>query len=524
VNPGVGLWSSKLHDAIKPRTHILMEPDTDLYLPFLQHLLEKENSTYKLIPESGIIWSSLDKLGTENHLPHQEILSKGDARLEKANDTLLFIANLGYYPSKAYRGFPSVTTLMIHQLLSAVRAHSIFQGYGLVRMLIWMRDRDKNAIFPRVISQRKKFSVEAEVTCENIFEVAGSDELSSIYRREHAIDLEGARNVLDRMKSANVKTPEHRIGSLQNEAAQNLHQAKDTDAGVIRPFQEELKEMEERYARQEFCSYYDKTGKPVYINDAKRSAMNSGTPEWTRLLQLRWRLNQANSNADKLNSFLDEYDEIATARARLQGADTVEAKAELDALHERQMKWQDGVERLTGSNGASLWIRLDDRRAFRQDPPILLWDRREAEPLKVVSDDFFPQQEMCLLDFHPRSVWPVFQGKKFANYDYFEFMLTALYTNPTLSVVRGLKALAPGAAEWIIPRCPSLTDTTKGGVVDLEHLSVRTLNQDMLREMIEAWMDWPFRPTKAEMLVRTDGRRSWSGDDDDLETTVPGFS
>ena len=527
VNPGVGLWSSKLHNAIKPRTHILMEPDVELYMPFLDPLLKKQKSTYKLVAESGIIWDSYKKLEAEGYLAHQKLLSKGDLQLEQSNDSLLFIANLGYYPNKAYQGFPSITTLMIHQLLSAVRTHSIFQSYGLVRMLVWMRDKEKRVVFPRVISQRKKFAVEAEITCNSIFEIAGSDELPSTWRREHALDLEGAQRVLGNMAKYKLKTPDSRIGKLEREASQKANKLIDASAATIRPFLKDLEEMEARFARREFCSYYDDEGNPVYLNSesmpAKALRNGTRTPEWTQLLKLRYRLNQANSITDKLDYFLMEHDSLAAEYSKLQDSDSEEAqhkKAELDG---RRSKWRVKVESLPGNLESLLWQRIDDRRAFRQDPPILLWDRREVEPLKVVDKDFFPHQEMCLLDFQPKSIWSVFKGKDISTYDYFDFMIAALYTNPTHSIVRGLKALAPGADEWIIPRCPSLTDTAKGGAIDLEQLSIRTLNQEMLRELMEAWMEWPFQPTKAEMMVRAGTRSNMPGDEDDFDHMTAGL-
>jgi mitochondrial transcription factor 1 len=520
VNPGAGLWSSKLHDAVKPRSHILFEPDFELYQPFLQPLLDKKGSKYKLIPKSGILWDNLNLVKSKDYLPSQEVFSKGDARLEKSNDSLLFIANLGHYPSKIYQGFPSISALMVHQLLSAVRTHSLFQEYGLVRMLIWMHDKEKKVAYPRVITHRKKFSIEAEISCENIFEIAGSDEFASRFRREHRLDLEGARTVLSRMTKANIETPSARMGKLQTGALHNLEIPAESGTSAIRPILKDLEEMEARYARREFCSYYGDDGKPVYLDAEIAQRGPKGlkrTPEYLQLLALRWRLNYINSNNDRVDHFLVEYESILAEQQKLAQVDTPDAQERKDELRKQLLAWKAQVDRLPPNVEPLLWQRIDDRRAFRQDPPILLWDRREAEPLAVFEEDFFPQHEMCLLDFHPKSIWPVFQGEKIANYDYVEFILSALFINPTHSIIRGLKALAPGADEWIIPRCPSLTNTAKGGLTDLNLLSIRTLNQDMLREIMEAWMDWPFRPTKGEMISKMGNRGNWSGDDDDFE-------
>ena len=521
MNPGAGLWSSKLHDAIKPRSHILFEPDFKLYQPFLQPLLDQKGSKYKLIPKSGILWDNLNLVKSRDYLPNQELLQKGDPRLEKSNDSLLFIANLGHYPSKIYQGFSSISSLMVHQLLSAARTHSIFQEYGLVRMLIWMRDKEKKVVHPRVITHRRKFAIEAEVSCETLSEIAGSDEFASKFRREHGLDLDGARVVLDSMTKANIETPSARMGKLQTEVLRNIETSTEGTRGIIHPALKDLKEMEARYARREFCSYYDEDDNPVYLDlegtlrgprDVQR------TPEYLQLLALQSRVKHLNNNNDRADRFILEYESIIAEQQKLEQVDTPDVQEKKDKLQKQLLAWKAQVDRLPPNIEPVIWHRIDDRRAFRQDPPILLWDRREAEPLVVFEKDFFPQQEMCLLDFQPKSIWPIFQGENITNYDYVEFILSTLLINPSQSVVRGLKALAPGADEWIIPRCPSLSNTAKGGVTELGHLSVRTLNQDMLQEIMEAWMDWPFRPTKREMISKMGTRDSWSGDDDDMES------
>lgn len=520
MNPGAGLWSSKLHDAIKPRSHILFEPDFALYQPFLQPLLDQDGSKYKLIPKSGILWDNLNLVKGVDFLPDQELLPKGDPRLEMSNDSLLFVANLGYYPSKIYQGFPSISLLMVHQLLSAIRTHSIFQEYGLVRMLIWMRDKEKKVVYPRVITHRRKFAIEAEISCKTISEIAGSDELASKYKRQHELDLESTRNVLKRMAKANVETPRARMGKVQAETLQNPEILSEGSRDTLHPISKELKEMEARYARREFCSYYDDDGNPVYLDPEgtlRGPRATKRTPEFIRFMWLRSRLKYLNTNSDRADRFILEYESIIAEQQILEHVDTINAQERRDELEKRLLAWKFQIDRLPPNAEPAIRQRIDDRRALRQNPPVLLWDQREAEPLVVLENEFFPPQEMCLLDFQPRSIWPVFKGNNLANYDYFEFIVGTLLTNPSQSVSRGLKALAPGADEWIIPRCPSLTNAANGGATDLDQLTIRTLNHDMLQEIMEAWMGWPFRPTKSEMISKMGSGDSWTGDDDDVE-------
>src|ERR1700693_5894906 len=78
VNPGIGIWSEKLHNVLKPRTHILFEADHRLYQPILQPLLDAPGSTFKLIPKSGLVWGHMEKVLSDEYLPHQEPLVRGD--------------------------------------------------------------------------------------------------------------------------------------------------------------------------------------------------------------------------------------------------------------------------------------------------------------------------------------------------------------------------------------------------------------------------------------------------------------
>ncbi len=58
IYPGAGLWSRKLHEALQPRSHILMEPDK-IYKPFLEPLLSTPNAT--LVTKSASCGTTLTK-------------------------------------------------------------------------------------------------------------------------------------------------------------------------------------------------------------------------------------------------------------------------------------------------------------------------------------------------------------------------------------------------------------------------------------------------------------------------------
>jgi transcription factor 1 len=502
-----------------------MEPDKDFYHPFIQPLLDQPESTYKLIPKSGILWDNLETATSKSLLPYQEPLKQDDPRREQLNDTLLLIANLGYYPKKSFLGFPSITTLMVHQLLAASRAHSLFHKYGQVRMLIWMINSEKVAILPKTVTTRKRSSIEAEISCEYIHEVAGSQQEDIIWHREYSVDIESAIHIKEKMKQAGLVTPEDRKGDLERQAETGEAMLEDSSGVERRPFFEELEALEAGFARKELVSAYKIDGTPIYdeireetgkMVDNKKHKLHIRTPEHRRLAFLRYRLKQANKLDSTAEGILKEYDEITDQHSAILRS-RVPDQEKISELEERISDWKTKFDDISHKTTRRVIARrIEDRRAFRQNPPLLLWDQRDAEPLEVSEHDFLPKQEMCLLDFQPKSLWPILLENNLSNYDYFEFLMSSIFMFPTQTIAQALKSVAPGADEWIIPRCPSLMDTTNGGAVSANVLGVRSLNQQMLKEIINAWMEWPFKPTKGEMVVRS-GVQSVHNDVDELD-------
>ncbi|KFY92647.1 hypothetical protein V500_04097, partial [Pseudogymnoascus sp. VKM F-4518 (FW-2643)] len=492
INPGVGLWSSKLHDIVKPRTHILMEPDSSTYLPYLEPLLNQKDSTYKFLPMSGIIWNNLNKLESDGHLPHQKLHPHDSPELEKPNNTLLVTANLGYWPRRPYIGFPSITTLVVHQLLTATRAHSIFQGYGQIRMLIWMHDLEKRIVLPRLIINRRKSSIEAEISCSYIHEVAGGDLESENYRREQSIDILSGQRVA--LAASAPPTPPHREGILEREARTSAPTSAPT-IGVRRPYEDELTALETRYALGDFPEFFDEV-QPHHRATPEQSLDGSRrrTEEFRRMQALRWRLKASGVVDDIIGTKLDAYEALEREWVSLRASSDPGREESMERVEEEIRVWRRALESGARTTMTAVIQRLEERRGYRAEPALLAWDRRLMEPLIVKPDEFAPAQPMALLDFQPRSIWPSLRAEGLGCYDYFEFMLAALFVMPKQSVVAGLRALAPGAEEWILPRCPSLRGVEGGGVVDLEMLTVRSLTEEMLREMFEAFMAWPFRP------------------------------
>ncbi|KAK0106181.1 hypothetical protein ONS96_003826 [Cadophora gregata f. sp. sojae] len=495
INPGVGVWSAKLHDFLKPRTHILMEPDIRLCGPLLEPFVKAPDSTYKLIPKSGLVWGHLESVLNKSHLPFQTAYSRDDPRLDQRNDTLLVVANLGYYPKKPYKGFASLGQMVIYQLMSSINAHSLFQKYGQVRMLIWINDEERHNILPKTVSSRRKGSAEADFSCEKLEEVASGTATSPRRAREVGLDLEGLRKVLQKMEAKGIEIPKGRESFLLKQ----MFDLSDEEA------QRGLR-MEKEIAQEEYASL-------------KKQALSGISVDRKRLSWLKYLTASNSRQQHRITALCNEFEKIMESAKAIQGLADPEQKDMRNAEYqERMVEWEENVAKLSGDNVNVVRNRCEDRLALRREKPLLLWDRREVEPLRLEPEEFYPAQTMCLFDIQPKALNPVLRKDYPNNYDVLEYLLVSFFTMPSQSVKHGLVGLVPGAYEWIDAECPSLKDVYKGGKPDLDRLSVRCLTEEMLVDMVEAWERWPFKPNKYEMLSRMGSvsHDATSGESDEL--------
>jgi transcription factor 1 len=507
VNPGIGIWSEKLHNVLKPRTHILFEADHRLYQPILQPLLDAPGSTFKLIPKSGLVWGHMEKVLSDEYLPHQEPLVRGDPRLEKPNDTLLFVANLGHYPKRSFKGFSSMANLVLYQFMSALRTHSLFQRYGQVRMLIWVDNDEKDTILPQSISFRRKAAIEAEISCEKIQVVAASTTRNT-FPRDHDLELQSTRLAYEKMDKMGIRTPQGRESSCLEELISGVPSdlRKTGSVGTSVSFLEELRGLEAQYAA-------GKLGDWEYINpSARRPTIRLESPELSRLRKLRYLEKFQQRKFEKREGMKTELDEIFALQREVHATRQPEQRQALEeVLKQRTDAWKGRLDGLDEDSYDNTMAYLDNGRIFERKPQSLMWDRRDYEPLKVRADEFLPMREMCLLDIQPKSLWPILQENFPDNYDALEYILSQLLIIPSQNICRGLSALAPGAYDYLIAECPSLTDPSKGGSLGVELTSVRCLTDEMLKEIIEAWVRWPFKPNRFEIMGKL-GSTTWDPD------------
>lgn len=485
INPGAGLWSTKLHDLLKPRKHILLEPDDALYEPFLRPLLSRENVV--LVPKSGLVWDSVGEILTPEFLPHQKLHDW--RKPAERNDTLLVTGNLVFHPEKRFKNFANVATLVIYQLICSIRAGNMFQKYGRVRLLLWVDGDEKERIMPHSILRRRRLAQDAELSLEWVIEVAGPDifrTAQQAYMRDAAIDMSSVAATLERMRKSGTTIPPGRETALvmAHRRLEDSHfpQAGTQDPHFAFPYLDEIRQYDERIARGEVVDN---------LREVKR---------YRKLLHRQ-------VNEGRLTAYAMDMMRAHALIADMYAVNP-ELAAKADDMWNQDLRCKDKHQRLW-------YLRMrDDLHIWYQDPPVLMYDRRPHERLKVDPLEFFPNVPCSLMDIQPKAMNPLLHdlhpgldpslrarlaGK--GGGAVIEILTRRLMQGQPRTLEEVLDRLSPGLARMITPHCPSLRDRRLGGspVSGLGQPTVRTLNQLQMIEVVGAYVRSPHTPSHWEL-------------------------
>lgn len=513
--PGAGLWSQALHDRLQPRSHLLLEPDEALYTPFLQPLLKRDG--VRLIPKSGIIWNDLDKVLTPEYLPHQKEIPRDHNIPTPRNDTLLVSVNLAMYPKKKYQLFESISKLVVYQLISSMRTSTLFQKYGQVRMLVWIPADERTTTLPRTLHHRRRLSIEAELFSETVGEVCGPDgvftedadgyseqpdQAANSNRRWGQLDLESVRLALCRMRDNGIVTPKGR------------------ETRLMQFFRNEGYDLDTPIKPTEFIVTIDKKAQKQYdelLAAHTKSPFDIKSDEYKRLKMLKnyllWRDKNEHKSFEKFVAYhhvLQAYVAAGRATSPTEREELLQKAKEMEAALDKD--W----EKTPGYLQTIILLGRDQARMlFHQPPemgPVLAWDRRPYEPLTVTPYDFFPNIPCTLLDIQPKSI-PVSLraiGPGTNNSGgIFDLLLGVLLQRPVQPLAGQLDILWPGANDEIVPQLKALTDPEMGGspMTGFGAMSCRALNQYQMMELLERYVEWPFRPSYADLVGRLSEER-----------------
>lgn len=513
--PGAGLWTKALHDTLQPRSHLLLEPDEDLYTPFLEPLLKQDG--VRLIPKSGIVWKDLDEILTPDYLPNQKEVDRRWDVPTKRNDTLLVSVNLAMYPRKKYQLFDSLSRLVMYQFINSMRTSTLFQKYGQVRILAWIPDDEKDAVLPRTLHGRKRLAIEAEMFTEYIGEVCGPDGFwieeekgysespdpaASSNRRWGQLDLESVRLAQVRMRNQGIITPKGR------------------ETRLMQLFKEEGRDLDQPIPPTEYIVTTDKKAQKEYdamLAIHEKTPYDRASQEYKRFKMLgnylTWRDKNEYLSFEKFVAYdgvVQAYLKAFRARKESRKQELLQRAKELEK--EFDLGWDKTPKYLTTIMG----LGRDQARMLHHQPPhlgpVLTWDRRPYEPLTVTPYDFFPNIPCTLLDIQPRDIparlRAIGPGTNNSG-GIFDLLLGVLLQRPNSPVVGQLDILWPGAMEEIGPQLKSLLDPKMGGspLTGIGALTCRGMNRHQLLELLDAYVKWPFRPPYADLVGRLSEER-----------------
>ncbi|KAI9826958.1 MAG: hypothetical protein M1826_006534 [Phylliscum demangeonii] len=482
LNPGIGIWSTAVHEIVKPRTHILVEPE-EKYMPFLRPLLERAGSRYRLYAPRFIMNDNFRDLARADYLSGQQRLRPGDPGHANRNDTLLLIGNMGEFRPKAHYLFPRYKTLMMYHMVKAVRTQVDLSSYGLVRMLLWMSEQEKRTLLPRSIVLRKRSQIEAEMNMEYVHEIAGTDGTLNKGKRPDDFELSQTVQVVKGMAERGVDTPLHRKLDSQREAEMFLATGAGSASaglgdGIRRAWQDELLALDQAVQDGRLQASSRKEGDPIY-------ARYRYLRQWAG--QMRNKKQQVDTVIDlACGPVHDGPSGGASSRRVLTDAGSV-------------AKLRQHVDKLGYLERGMVFTVLDEHLGRQRQPPLLMWDRRLDHPLAVHVEDFFPHEPLTLIDMQPRAM-PALLTQDAAAQEVYEYLLSGLFRHGRLSFPDALEALAPNSFDGVAMHVPLLRDPAQGGYPDLHMMRPRTLSPEMLLAMVEAWQRWPFRPPRRRLL------------------------
>jgi hypothetical protein len=494
---------------------VLVEPELATYTAHLSPLLE--DATYK---HAVLLEDALD--------PQHGLLSQygagGDANTRntppKHNSSLLLTVNLSgpHLRTANYAGAPS-RKFFDDLYLSLWGIRSNVHRYGLLRVLAWVPDDEKDAYIPRTVSVRRKQAVMLEASSQ-VREVAGAstNHKSTFFRKWPRIDAEDFARVQAKEKEAGLKklpdsrrdqTPPPDLLSIEPTVAR-LRSATgfSSDAGWVSKFQQ----------LDEHLRTHDPAWYKTYAAAGKFHRQHLKTPAQKAWRVLLKRAQSAHRTHTKAVELVERQRELER-----EWKNCIKGGALTSSEDERFRRLADTlqtqIKQLNRTDRAFAEKAIDDCRAMDLRPPVTAWNQRDTNPVLVQDTDFGPKgrgRHMALLDVLPRPEF-VSAVQTHDAMVVFGFVTKILSLNAAKSVREALVVLVhEEGLEDFVAKIPDIHDLTKGGWYDLSALRVRSLPADLLVQIAQAYESWPFRrSTESILMAGPDPQAAYSLGEDD---------
>ncbi|OAX85005.1 hypothetical protein ACJ72_00630 [Emergomyces africanus] len=408
VFPGAGLLSAKLHNHLKPRRHLLIEPNANYYESFLKPLTEEPDSRFKHLPWDPLDLKTYDDLFQLGHLPEQakrppaSSLGSGCA----TNDTLLVLANMTVKPQ-----YGKPYTLLL-RYLEACFDQTLFHRYGLVRVIALLSSDDAEVLLPRVVSRRRRSAAIAEAACAEITEVAGDSRRELWHSQKGLSTLEISRKQVEkRSKHSNTITPGGREASGPELAPDPGKHGKRVDyiPRPKRPWHDTYIELT-RDPNLPDLRVPSRRGRPS-LKNPKPTDINDKSG-YDKVIALHRRLVHENRDEEVFRKteprviHIEKLENEMVSMLQTKSSTLADALNLAEKIHAKKREVE---EQLSSRNSVALSrfdSLMEERMCFDgirsgTKRPLLLWDKRLNEPLDIGSDEFTPNNLCSVVDFQP---------------------------------------------------------------------------------------------------------------------------
>ncbi|KAJ5711679.1 hypothetical protein N7488_005835 [Penicillium malachiteum] len=459
--PGNGVWSSAVNDFLRPRRHIMIEPELDVYGPFLKQLAKSKPSyTLGSLNIYTARWPDIFK----KYLPEQKAPPRTESGDLPKNNSLLILANPPT-PNSAKDHFTPA------RWWSAVMEGCMLQTglhcYGSVRILASFPVLDVQSVLARTVCERKRPALLTENVALHAFEFASGYELEPWHSLKTWTSIQNNMNrVTERAAAQGVTTPAGREpiplelapDSPKPQRGIPYHPRARTEG------HDNFMEVIEKGARiAENSSKY----KSQKVAEAKKDA--------TRALASLKFDNRTSWVRENLATYQMAIDKLMTDLCHA-AADPKMTTQDLQAIDKKIGDAKAALQEEIDNNHFRLhrsWDRnLDDARIERNsnnlDDSVLVWDRRPFHPLHIKDDEVFPAgTRRTFIYFEPAEKCPAIalnkipMEKREKLAQLFEALSVTFGTRHQMTIAELTDSLFPGrTTEEILKMLPSLVKYT----------------------------------------------------------------
>ena len=530
IHPGACLFSSKLHDYLKPKQHILLEPDETYYEPFIKPLLDHPGSAYVHAalrdPNHAKTWTNYRQLHVSEMLSDHTQLDNTDPRRRELDPSLLVVGNLArrYNPKHFAQGRMEFAPLALYQMGYDALAKEFLQRNGMVRMLWWVPELYKpTSLGGRLPYTRSSFNVGLGISA-NISEVAGVSPVDMIIgNRKPTVKIRKRWDATERAISHDVGSASERKGmnvpggrALQERDPAPLEPGETFTA--VSPFSVTISNEADLRTKiaalsarlTNMAKFLANKGRvSAGISMADRAAALSSLEYPQSALASKHMKTEVHSNFSEHRGavLLDLGLVLINLEASFKELEDRLERTTLNELREEVLSLGRTYNRLLESASDRTAITaieiLEDQVGFFLSPRLLPLDRREYEPLQAETADFWPKYDLALFDMVPTGTdlsVPDLASSREAS-DFCAELVKTLFGATSQPVPLALDRIGVNAGKDLIPLVPAITDPRRGGRLNPMDVKVRMLTDEMIVDLVKAFFEWPFRPQSWELAL-----------------------